>query len=761
MKPSLRQTVIALYAAIFASGVALSALVIHQGGIAVAATRGLVERDNRLLQTLERFKAEVAVIEPIAYGNYVFRDRAVFRERKQANELALAEGLQALRQAFPGDGRLALIEMQYPPIKALVGQLDEALHDRPDPRRALALLRDITTLCIQINGNAELLAQTVRSGVVERGIKAEQAIAAIYAWVIAFSAALLAVALVGGYFARAWLAGMTERRRLAMFPERNPSPVFSLDAGGAVRYANPGAADMLERLGIAEEGPRALFPADLARRLAVLKEAGARQDNWQYEAHGRTLDCRVHYLDDFDIYHAYLSDISERKRAEARLFFLAYHDDLTGLPNRRRFFDDLAAAAAGGQTGAAVLLSLDRYGRITESLGPALAERVLVAATQRLCALLEADRDEAAHCELYSFEGELFALLACDAAATDAVARKIGRVRAVADSPLQVDGRDLFVTFSIGVACFPQDGREADILVRNAESALQKALREGSSGVQYYSQELNARALDRLELEHELRQALARDELELHYQLQVGAQGDVVGVEALARWRNPRRGMVSPIHFIPLAEETGLIVPIGEWVLRSACSQASRWQAEGWPAMIMAINLSPRQFRDRELPGLVRRVIAETGLAPRHIELEVTESAAMQDVESSVAMMRELKAIGVSLSIDDFGTGYSSLAYLKRFPLDKLKVDQSFVRNMAEDGNDASIVQAVIALGHSLNLRVIAEGVETEEQLALLKGYGCEEMQGYLFSKPLPASEIPALLAARPLPVSANGLPAA
>jgi diguanylate cyclase (GGDEF)-like protein len=749
MKLSLRQTVIALYAAIFACGVALSALVIHQGGIAVTATRGLVERDNRLLQTLESFKAEVAVIEPIAYENYVFRNRTVFLERRQENERAIAEGLQALRQAFPGDGRLALIEMQYPPIQSLVGQLDEALHARPDPQRALTLLRDITTLCMQINGNAELLAQTVRGGVVERGIKAEQAIAAIYAWVIAFSAALLAVALVGGYFARAYLAGVTERRRLAMFPERNPSPVFSLGEDGSVRYANPGAAEMLGRLGIEAEGPRALFPADLAQRLAALKASGARQESWQYETHGRTLDCRVHYLDDFEVYHAYLADISERRRAEERLVFLAYHDDLTGLPNRRRFFDDLAAAAGGGQAGAAVLLSLDRFSRITESLGPALAERVLVAAAQRLTALLEPGNEGAARCTLYSFEGELFALLAVGEGASDTVSRLTGRVGAAAESPLQADGRDLFVTFSIGVACFPQDGTEADNLVRNAESALQKALREGSNGVQYYSQELNARALDRLELEHELRLALARNELELHYQLQVAATGEVVGVEALARWRNPLRGMVSPINFIPLAEETGLIVPIGEWVLRSACSQARRWQAEGWPAMTMAINISPRQFRDKGLPGLVRRVIAETGLAPRHIELEVTESAAMQDVESSVAMMRELKAIGVALSIDDFGTGYSSLAYLKRFPLDKLKVDQSFVRNMAEDGNDASIVQAVIALGHSLNLRVIAEGVETEEQLALLKGYDCEEMQGYLFSRPLPAREIPALLAAR------------
>ncbi|MEZ5614829.1 MAG: EAL domain-containing protein [Rhodocyclaceae bacterium] len=748
MKISLRQTVIALYAAIFACGVALSALVIHQGRIAVEATRGVVERDIRLLQALEGFKAEVAVIEPIAYENYVFRDRAVFLERRRENERAIAEGMQALRQAFPGDRRLALIEMQYPPIKSLVGQLDEALHDRPDPRRALALLRDITALCMQINGNAELLAQTVRGGVVERGIRAETAIANIYAWVIAFSAALLAVALVGGYFARAYLAEGAERRRLAMFPARNPSPVFSLDAGGTVRYANPGAADMLRRLGIEGKEPQALFPADLAQRLAALKAAGARQESWQYEAHGRTLDCRVHYLDDFDVYHAYLADISERKRAEARLVFLAYHDDLTGLPNRRRFFEDLAAAAGGGQAGAAVLLSLDRFSRITESLGPALGEQVLVAAAQRLGALLEPG-EGAARCELYSFEGDLFALLASGEGASDAVSRLVERIRAAAESPLQTEGRDLFVTFSIGIACFPQDGTEADNLVRNAESALQKALREGSNGVQYYSQELNARALDRLELEHELRQALARDELELHYQFQVAAAGNVIGVEALARWRNPRRGMVSPVNFIPLAEETGLIVPIGEWVLRTACSQARRWQADGWPALTMAINISPRQFRDKDLPGLVRRVIAETGLAPRHIELEVTESAAMQDVESSIAMMRELKAIGVELSIDDFGTGYSSLAYLKRFPLDKLKVDQSFVRGMAEDGNDASIVQAVIALGHSLNLRVIAEGVETEAQFAMLKGYDCEEMQGYLFSKPLPAQEVAALLAAR------------
>ena len=749
MKVSLRQTVIALYAAIFAGGVALSALVIHQGSIAVSATRGLVERDVRLLKTLETFKAEVVSIEPIAYGNYVFRDRAFFLERKQHNEEAIAQGLQALRTAFPDNDKLAQIEMQYPPIKALVGQLDEALHDRPDPARALGLLRDITTLCIQINGNAEQLTSAVRADVVMRGTYAEEAIARIYVWVIAFSVALLGVALVGGYFARAYLAEGVARRRLAMFPARNPSPVFRLGSDGSIAYANPGAVDILRRLGVEAQGTQALLPTDLPQRLAALKASGASQESWQYEAHGRTLDCRVHYLDDYDVFHAYLSDVTERKRAEERLFFLAYHDDLTGLPNRRRFFDDLAASASSGKTGAAVLLSLDRYRRITESLGPALGEQVLVAAAQRLSELQELGEGSAHRCELYSFEGDLFAVLVSGDAAADTVTRLVERVVASTESSLQVEGRDLFVTFSIGAACFPQDGEDADTLVRDAESALQKAIREGSNGIQFYSQEMNARALDRLELEHELRQALARKELELHYQLQVDQTGGVIGVEALARWRNPQRGMVSPVNFIPLAEETGLIVPIGEWVIRSACAQARQWQADGWPDMTMAINISPRQFRDKDLPELIRAVIGETGLAPQRIELEVTESATMQDVESSVAIMRELKAIGVQLSIDDFGTGYSSLAYLKRFPLDKLKVDQSFVRNMTDDGNDVAIVQAVIALGHSLGLRVIAEGVETEAQAALLKNYDCEEMQGYLFSKPLPAKDVPPLLAAR------------
>jgi diguanylate cyclase (GGDEF)-like protein len=446
---------------------------------------------------------------------------------------------------------------------------------------------------------------------------------------------------------------------------------------------------------------------------------------------------------------ACLDKNSERRRAEERLVFLAYHDDLTGLPNRRRFFEDLAAAAGGGQDGAVILLSLDRFRRITESLGPALGEPVLVVAAQRIGALLAPGHGDGACCELYSFEGDLFAMLVSGEAVSATVSRLVERVMAAVESPLQVEERDLFVTFSIGVARFPQDGTEADTLVRNAESALQKAIRAGSNGVQYYSQELDARALDRHELEHELRLALMRSELDLHYQLQVDREGHGIGFEALARWRNPLRGMVAPINFIPLAEETGLIVPIGEWVLRTACAQIRDWQAGGWTAMTMAINLSPRQFRDKGLPALVRRVIAETGLAPWHIELELTENAAMQDVDASVAMMRELKAIGVQLSIDDFGTGYSSLAYLKRFPLDKLKIDQSFVRNMATDANDAAIVRSVIALGHSLNLRVIAEGVETTEQFNLLKGYDCKEMQGYLFSKPLPAQEILALLAAR------------
>jgi EAL domain-containing protein (putative c-di-GMP-specific phosphodiesterase class I) len=302
----------------------------------------------------------------------------------------------------------------------------------------------------------------------------------------------------------------------------------------------------------------------------------------------------------------------------------------------------------------------------------------------------------------------------------------------------------------VGVSLFPLDGEDSHTLLKNAGAALYKAKKSGGANYQFYTADMHELATRRLELETSLRRAIQNEEFLLHYQPRVSIDSlDITGVEALVRWQHPQLGLVSPSEFIPLAEDTGLIVPIGEWVLRTACLQARRWRDEGFAPLKIAVNISARQFHDRDLSETVIRILDETGLPPKYLELELTESSIMQSAEFALDVLTRLKSMGINISIDDFGTGFSSLASLKRLPIDALKIDQSFVRDATADSDDAALVMAIITLGHNLRLQVIAEGVETEDQLKLLQLLRCDEIQGYFFSKPLPAETLVTLFDSR------------
>lgn len=444
------------------------------------------------------------------------------------------------------------------------------------------------------------------------------------------------------------------------------------------------------------------------------------------------------------------NDITERKSYEAQLEYQATHDALTRLPNRTLFYDRLNQALAhahrSGQQVAILFVDLDRFKMINDSLGHAIGDVLLQTVAARLKACMR--------------EGDTMARLGGDEFVIVLLEDQLGkwpqelvsstlayRILEVLEQPFSLKGRELFISCSIGISLFPGDGEDPQTLLQNADAAMYRAKQQGRNGVQFYTQNMNARALERLELEKDLRYALKRQELELYYQPQVDLEhGQIIGMEVLLRWHHPQRGWVSPAQFIPLAEETGLIVPIGEWVLRTACAQARAWQDQGLPAVCIGVNLSARQFLQVDLIDLVARVLQETGLAPTCLELEITEGLLMQDVERAIDTLGVLRSMGVRLSIDDFGTGYSSLNYLKRFPIDRLKIDKSFVNDIIIDADNAAIVLAVIAMAHSLRLKVIAEGVETETQLAFLRSKNCDEIQGYYFSRPLPATEMAALL---------------
>ncbi|MCC2972179.1 EAL domain-containing protein [Massilia sp. IC2-476] len=446
---------------------------------------------------------------------------------------------------------------------------------------------------------------------------------------------------------------------------------------------------------------------------------------------------------------AYVSvstDLSALKAAHHQLDFLSNHDALTLLPNRSLFNDRLQQAIAAARQGdgqlALLLFNVDRLSRINDSLGHAAGDAVLREVAQRV-------GDIAGPTDtLARLSGDEFVLLLTSCDDNEDIILAARRLIDAIARPFVLGGHDVVVTGSVGISIFPRDGNAPGDLLKAADAALGDMKKSGRNGFRFFKGEMNAQALRWLALETRLRRAIERDELALHYQPQISRiDGSVVGMEALLRWRSEEMGSVSPGDFIPLAEDTGLIHPIGEWVIRQACFQNKAWQNAGLPPVKMAVNVSANQFKAGSVSSMVRKALLESGLAPRYLEVELTESVMLGDSAVAEAQMAELRAMGVSLSLDDFGTGYSSLGYLSRFPLDKLKIDQTFVRNITTEQRSAAIAQATIALAQGLSLSVVAEGVETIGQRDFLGLIGCDVMQGYLYSRPVPSHEMAQLLA--------------
>jgi diguanylate cyclase (GGDEF)-like protein/PAS domain S-box-containing protein len=433
-----------------------------------------------------------------------------------------------------------------------------------------------------------------------------------------------------------------------------------------------------------------------------------------------------------------VEDITARKRAEETVRHLAFHDVLTGLPNRALLKDRLSVALARARREksrvAVMFLDLDRFKLINDTLGHSAGDELLKNVGQQLQGLVR-EGDTVAR-----VGGDEFTLVLPGMESTEDVLRAAQRLRRTVSEPRLVAGRELRVTASIGVAVYPADGKDAEALLRNADTAMYRAKEHGRDSFELYTRAMNLEGFRRLALENSIRHGLEREEFVVYYQPQVDIKSlRIVGLEALVRWQHPERGLITPGDFIGVAEETGQIVALGEKVLRMACGQAKAWECSGLPPLRLAVNLSARQFQQRDLVDTIKRVLRDSGLSAGRLQLEITEGVAMQDAEHTVATLNQLREMGIGIAIDDFGTGYSSLGYLKAFPINAVKIDRSFIRDLTTDASDAAIARAIIAMAHSLNLAVIAEGVETPEQLAFLKEAGCDEFQGYIFSQPLPA----------------------
>jgi diguanylate cyclase (GGDEF)-like protein/PAS domain S-box-containing protein len=450
-------------------------------------------------------------------------------------------------------------------------------------------------------------------------------------------------------------------------------------------------------------------------------------------------------------------DITERKQAERAIHRLAYYDSLTGLANRVLFKDRLSTAISHAERYglhlATLFIDLDRFKVINDTLGHTVGDLLLTQVAERLSESVRQSDSVGRHAEnepshaLARLGGDEFTILLTNLTHAQDAAKIGRRILEALTQSFSIEGHEVFISASIGISIFPTDGRTVEALLKNADTAMYHAKEQGRNNCQYYSSGLNAAAAERLDLENDLRRALERTEFEVYYQPKLNIHTrQIISAEALVRWRHPRRGIVAPGVFMSAAVDTGLVRPMDEWVLWEACRQVKAWEQAGLAAITVSVNVSNSLFHGRTLLPTVADVIRKTGIAPPQIELELTESIAMRDVDASVTMLEELRSMGVRLSIDDFGTGYSSLSYLQRFPLSRLKIDQSFVRDLLTNENSVKITKAIIAMAHSLNLAVLAEGVETEGQLAKLREEGCDEVQGYLFSRPIPAAQFETML---------------
>ena len=439
------------------------------------------------------------------------------------------------------------------------------------------------------------------------------------------------------------------------------------------------------------------------------------------------------------------SDISEKKQTEERIHHLAHYDIVTGLKNRAAFHDQLAKQISYADRQkhklALLYLDLDNFKLINDASGHPVGDQLLKHIATRIKSMI---REEDTIARL---GGDEFVILLVDINNSKDAAVVAEKVLLEMAKPILLEHTEVVVTGSVGISTYPMDGHDADVLLKNADVAMYRAKEKGRNNFQFYTAEMNDQAEERLKLESDMRKALQRNEFILHFQPQVNLEtGRIIGCEALVRWQHPERGLIPPNIFIPVAEESGLIRQLGEWVLYTACMQQKKWHQTELYSICMAVNISGRQFISQQLIFEIKKIIADTEIDPNKLELELTESTIMENVEENITVLQKLHDMGVQLSIDDFGTGYSSMAYLKRFPIDKLKIDQSFVRDIVTDEDDAAIVNATTALGHNLHMQVIAEGVETQEQLQFLKNNGCDEIQGYYFSRPVTADEFTELL---------------
>jgi len=529
--------------------------------------------------------------------------------------------------------------------------------------------------------------------------------------------------------------------RLASIPELNPNPIIEINLAGNITYLNPAALRQfpnIHRIGLHHPVLDGLLPS-IDGMNDEKREFFVREVEWE----DRVLEQFVHYIPSSDLVRSYIADITDRKRAQQIIQYQAAHDSLTGLPNRTYLNDYLNMALSQAKRSqemiAILFFDLDRFKLINDSLGHSTGDQLLREICDRLkLKLRQGDL-------LARWGGDEFVMVLRQVKSPEQAVKVAQRVIQILEPPFDFEGQELHISVSVGISLFPIDGNDIDTLIKNADTAMYRAKEQGRGNCQLYKPKMHENTFHKLSLENRLRKAVDNGELIIYYQPLINTNiNRMVGVESLLRWQHPTFGMLPPGQFIPLAEETGLIVPIGNWLLRTACLQSLAWQSQGYPPLRLSVNLSLRQFQQSDFVDRLARMLQEINFDPTQLDLELTESVVMENVDESITKLRKLRDLGIGLSVDDFGTGYSSLSYLKSLPIDNLKIDRSFISDITNSVSDQAIAISIITLAKNLRLSVIAEGVETKAQMELLRSMECHMMQGYLFSRPLPPKELTA-----------------
>jgi len=753
---------------VLALGIAVSARIVFLGDSVQAVNRIFISEKLPLSQRIGELRGVIADEERILYEYYSYTaSRESFQAQRLLNDQRLTKIVDALEK--DSGSHQQVVELRTRLVE--LGQLSDVLSatlssTEVDWDKARALLAQIKPKVRQIEETLATMTSANQRAVDDLGTDLQNSVSTMVRWVIGFSVLIFGVAFFVGYYVVAIIREGVERRRLALFPERDPNPVLRLSAGGEVLYANPATAGLLARLNLAPMESAQLLPTDMQRHLDETRATSSSNAQFEY-AHGEsTLECTVEHLADFSEFHVYVKDVTARKQAEEKLAYQAFFDPATGLPNQYRLREDMNAALVQQRVGTVMMIVADREQEIFESFGAVETERWLVKVAHRLRDGINVEQEK-----LYRFGNNAFVLVSGTGDLSGAQLRA-GQLLSNAQQPLRVERRELFSTLSIGAAlmqcgaaangaevqaqqsasacqlsgracCTCSDAANmAEAQVQQAASACNRVRRAGGNDFALYDEAMGCAAANTLRLAADLQHAVDNGELRLQYQPKVDTMnGRLLGMEALVRWMHPERGMISPIEFIPVAEDTGLIVAIGRWVLREACRQNAEWQQAGLRPLRVAVNLSARQFRSASLLDEIDAELAETGLPVDSLELEVTESMVMDDPEGVIKLLGAIHDKGIHLALDDFGTGHSSLAYLKRFPIDCVKIDRAFIKDTPGNADDVAIAKTIVAMAQALNLSTVAEGVENAEQLELMKTMGCDQIQGYYFSRPLPADD--------------------